>query len=99
MDCLVQLHGPGGCEQPMSTVGINFGSATGGTGFDVATTVTSIMDNYRLPETAWAKQTTALQAQDTALSTIGTDLSALSASLETLTSFDGSFSQKDGAVS
>ena len=83
----------------MSTVGINFGSATSGTGFDVTTTVASIMANLRLPETAWATQTTALQAQDAALSTIGTDLSGLSTALETLTSFDGSFSQKDGAVS
>jgi flagellar hook-associated protein 2 len=83
----------------MSVVGLNFGSATSGTGFDVTATVTSIMTNMRAPETAWATQTTALQAQDTALSTIGTDLSALSSALSTLTSFDGSFAQKDGAVS
>lgn len=83
----------------MSTVGINFGSATSGAGFDVASTVTSIMANLRLPETAWATRTTALQAQDTALSTIGTNLSSLSSALATLTSFDGSFSQKEGAVS
>ena len=83
----------------MSSVGINFGSATSGTGFDVTATVSSIMANLRLPETAWATRTTALQAQDTALSTIGTDMSALSSALETLTSFDGSFAQKVGAVS
>jgi flagellar hook-associated protein 2 len=83
----------------MGTVGINFGSATSGTGFDVASTVTSIMANMRAPETAWATQTTALQAQDTALSTLGTDMSGLSSALATLRSFDGSFSQKDGAVS
>ena len=83
----------------MSVVGISFGSATSGTGFDVAGTVTSIMANMRTPETAWATRTTALQAQHTALSTIGTDLSSLSSALATLTSFDGSFSQKVGAVS
>ncbi len=83
----------------MSNVGINFGSATSGTGFDVATTVASIMTNMRAPETAWATRTTALQAQDTALSTLGTDLSALSTSLATLTSFDGALAQKQGAVS
>ncbi len=83
----------------MSVVGINFGSATSGTGFDVTSTVASIMTNLRMPETAWATRTTALQAQDTALSSIGTDLSSLSTALEALTSFDGSFSQKNGAVS
>jgi flagellar hook-associated protein 2 len=83
----------------MGTVGINFGSATSGTGFDVASTVTSIMANMRAPETAWTTQTTALQAQDTALSALGTDMSALSSALATLTSFDGAFSQKNGAVS
>ncbi len=46
----------------MGTVGINFGSATSGTGFDVTSTVTSIMANMRAPETAWATQTTALTA-------------------------------------
>ena len=83
----------------MSVVGISFGSATGGTGFDVAGTVQSIMANLRTPETAWSARTTALQAQDTALSTIGTDLSTLSTALATLTSFDGAFAQKVGAVS
>lgn len=83
----------------MGTVGINFGSATSGTGFDVASTVTSIMTNMRAPETAWAARTTALTAQDTVLSTLGTDMSALSTALSALTSFDGSFSQKNGAVS
>ena len=83
----------------MSVVGISFGSATSGTGFDVSTTVTSIMTNMRAPETEWATETTALQAQDTVLSTLGTDLSSLSTALSSLTSFDGSFSQKNGATS
>ena len=50
----------------MGTVGINFGSATSGTGFDVTTTVSAIMSNLRAPETAWATRTTALQSQDSA---------------------------------
>ncbi len=83
----------------MSTVGISFGSATSGTGFDVATTVSSIMAVERTPETAWATRTTTLQAQDTVLSTLGTEASALSSALATLTSFDGVFSQKTGATS
>lgn len=80
-------------------VGINFGSATSGNGFDVATTVSSIMALQRTPETAWKARVTALQAQDTALSTIGTHLSDLSTALQTLTSFDGALSQKAGASS
>ena len=83
----------------MSVVGISFGSATSGDGFDVTSTVNSIMTNMRAPETAWATRTTALQAQDTVLSTFGTDMSALSSALATLTSFDGAFAQKEGATS
>ncbi len=83
----------------MAVVGISFGSATGGTGFDVTATVGSIMANMRLPETAWAARTTALQAQDTVLSSLGSNLSALSNSLASLTAFDGAFAQKEGAVS
>ncbi len=83
----------------MSVVGISFGSATSGTGFDVSSTVTSIMTNMRAPETAWATRTTALTSQDAALSTLGTDMAALSSALSALTSFDGSFAQKMGATS
>ena len=83
----------------MSVVGINFGAATSGTGFDVSGTVTSIMANLRSPETVWSNRTAALQAQDTAFSSLATDLSALTTSLASLTSFDGAFAQKQGAVS
>lgn len=83
----------------MSVVGISFGSATSGDGFDVTSTVNSIMTNMRAPETAWATRTTALQAQDTVLSTLGTDMSSLASALATLTSFDGTFAQKEGATS
>ncbi len=83
----------------MSTVGISFGSATSGTGFDVASTVASIMAVERTPETAWATRTTTLQGQDAVLSTLGTNTSALSAAMAALTSFDGVFSQKTGATS
>ena len=79
--------------------GISFGSAASGTGFDVATTVSSILAVQRTPETAWATQNTALQAQDTALSTLGTDLSSLSTALASLTDFDGVFSSKQAASS
>ncbi|GAA3768567.1 flagellar filament capping protein FliD [Terriglobus aquaticus] len=83
----------------MGSVGINFGSATSGAGFDVASTVSSIMALERTPETAWANQTTALQAQDTALTALGSNASALSTALSSLTSFDGVFSKMQGASS
>ncbi len=81
------------------SVGISFGSATSGTGFDVAGTVSSILAVQRTPETAWATQTTALQAQDTVLSSLGSDLSSLASTLGTLTSFDGVFATKQAASS
>ena len=83
----------------MSVVGIAFGSATSGTGFDVAGTVSSIMINMRAPETTWATRASTLTAQDAAFSTLGTDMSALTSALNTLSSFDGSFSQKEGVTS
>ena len=83
----------------MASVGINFGSATSGAGFDVASTVSSIMALERTPETAWANQTAALQAQDTALTALGTNASSLSTALSSLTSFDGVFSRMQGATS
>ena len=83
----------------MGSVGINFGSATSGTGFDVASTVNSILAIERTPETAWATQTTALQAQDAVLSSLGSDVSSLSKALSSLTSFDGVFAQVQGASS
>ena len=83
----------------MATVGINFGSATSGAGFDVATTVASIVAIQQGIETPWKTQLTALKAQDTALSSIGTDLSALSTSVAALTNFDGVMVQKQGSSS
>ncbi|WP_419803979.1 flagellar filament capping protein FliD [Terriglobus sp.] len=83
----------------MGSVGINFGSATSGAGFDVASTVSSILAIQRTPETAWAAQTTALQAQDTVLTKLGSNVSAVSTALASLTSFDGMFSQVQGASS
>jgi flagellar hook-associated protein 2 len=83
----------------MSTVGISFGSATSGTGFDVAATVSSLMAIQRMPETAWKAQVTSLQAQDAAITTLGSDLSSLSTALNALTSFDGALTSKTGASS
>ena len=83
----------------MGTVGINFGSATSGTGFDVAATVAAIQANTGAIEGPWKSQLAALTAQDTAISTIGTDLATLSSSLQKLTDFAGVTAQKNGASS
>src|ERR1700704_4127653 len=86
-------------EGEMGTVGINFGSATSGQGFDVASTVTQIQASAQAIETPWKNQLTALQAQDTVLSTLGSDLAKLTTSLQALTDFSGVFSEKQGSSS
>jgi flagellar hook-associated protein 2 len=83
----------------MGSVGLTFGSATSGTGFDVASTVTSILAISQGIETPWKTQLTALTAQDTVLSTMGTDLSTLSTAVSALTAFDGVVSEKQGSSS
>jgi len=83
----------------MGTVGLSFGSATSGQGFDVASTVTQIQASEQAIETPWQNQQTALQAQDTVLSTLGSDLATLTTSLQALTDFTGVFSEKQGSSS
>ena len=83
----------------MGTVGLSFGSATSGQGFDVASTVTQIQASEQAIETPWKSQLTALQAQDTVLSTLGSHLATLTSSLQALTDFSGVFSEKQGSSS
>jgi len=83
----------------MATVGINFGAATSGAGFDVTSTVNSILAISQGIETPWNTQLTSLKAQDTALSGIGTDLSTLSTAVSALTDFDGALASKEGSSS
>ena len=83
----------------MGTVGLSFGSATSGTGFDVATTVSSILGISSAIETPWKTQLTSLQAQDTALTGVGTNLSSLSTAVNALTDFQGVLASKQGASS
>ena len=83
----------------MGTVGLSFGSASSGQGFDVATTVTQIQASEQAIETPWQNQLTALQAQDTVFSSLGNDLSTLTTSLQALTDFDGVFLEKQGSSS
>ena len=83
----------------MSTVGLSFGSATSGTGFDVATTVTAIMASESAIETPWNTQLAALKAQDTVFTSLGTDLATLTTATQALTDFSGVLSNKQGASS
>jgi flagellar hook-associated protein 2 len=83
----------------MGTVGINFGAATSGQGFDVASTVTAILASQQAVETPWQTQLTALKAQDAVFTTLGTDLSTLSTAMQSLTDFSGVLSAMDGSSS
>ena len=86
-------------EATVATVGLSFGSATSGAGFDVASTVTSILAIQQAIETPWQTQLTSLQAQDTALSGLGTNLSALSNDVSALTDPEGVLAAKEGSSS
>src|ERR1700712_4166453 len=83
----------------MGTVGIAFGAASSGQGFDVAATVTAILANESGIETPWKSQLAALQAQDTVFTSLGTDLSTLTTSVQALTDFTGVLATKDGSSS
>ena len=83
----------------MGTVGINFGSASSGQGFDVASTVTAILASQQAIETPWQTQLTSLKAQDAVFTTLGTDLSTLTTAMQSLTDFSGVFAEKQGSSS
>jgi flagellar hook-associated protein 2 len=83
----------------MGTVGLNFGSPTSGTGFNVSSTVAEIMSNLENVETPWKNQLTSLDGQDTAISSLGTLLSSVSTDMSQLTDFDGVLAQKEGSSS
>jgi flagellar hook-associated protein 2 len=83
----------------MGTVGLSFGSPTSGAGFDVSSTVSSIVANLQNVETPWKTQLTTLQAQDTTISSLGTLFSNLSNDMSSLTDLTGILSQKTGSSS
>jgi len=83
----------------MGTVGLSFGSPTSGTGFDVSSTVSSIVANLQNVETPWKSQLTSLESQDTVISSLGTLFSNLSNDLSSLTDFQGTMAQKLGSSS
>jgi len=86
-------------ESAMGTVGLSFGSPTSGTGFDVSSTVASIVSNLQNVETPWKTQLTKLESQDTAISSLGTLFSNLSNDLSSLTDLQGIMAQKEGSSS
>ena len=83
----------------MGTVGLSFGSPTSGAGFDVSSTVASIVSNLQNVETPWKSQLTSLESQDTAIYSLGTLFSNLSNDLSSLTDFQGIMAQKEGSSS
>ncbi|MGA2808368.1 MAG: flagellar filament capping protein FliD [Terracidiphilus sp.] len=83
----------------MGTVGLSFGSPTSGTGFDVSTTVASIVSNLQAVETPWKSQLTTLESQDTVISSLGTLFSNLSNDMSSLTDFEGIMAEKTGSSS
>ena len=83
----------------MGTVGLNFGAATSGTGFDVSSTVAEIVSNLQNVEKPWNSQLTTLQGQDSAISSLGTLFSSLSNDMSSLTDADGILAEKTGSSS
>ncbi|MDR3792454.1 MAG: flagellar filament capping protein FliD [Terracidiphilus sp.] len=83
----------------MSVVGLSFGSPTSGSGFDVSSTVASIVSNLQNVETPWKTQLSKLEKQDTAISNLGTLLSTLSTDVSALTDTTGVMSYKTGSSS
>jgi len=83
----------------MGTVGLSFGSPTSGAGFDVSSTVSSIVANLQNVETPWKTQLTTLESQDTAISSLGRLFSNLSNDMSSLTNADGILAEKTGSSS
>ena len=72
----------------MGAVGLSFGSPTSGAGFNVTTTVASLVSNMQAAETPYNIQLTSLHAQDTVISNLGTLMSTLSTDIENLSGSD-----------
>jgi flagellar hook-associated protein 2 len=83
----------------MGNVGLSFGSATSGAGFDVSSTVTQIVTNMQAVEAPWKAQLMSLTSQDTQLTSLGTQLSTLTTDLQNLTDFSGVLAAKQGSSS
>lgn len=83
----------------MGTVGLSFGSPTSGTGFNVSSTVSSIVANLENVETPWKNQLSSLESQDAVFSNLGTLYSNLTNDISSLTDFTGVMSLKEGSSS
>ncbi len=83
----------------MGAVGLNFGSATSGQGFDVTATVNQIVTNLKTVESPWKNQLAALTGKDTTLSSLGAQFATLSTDLQNLTDFSGTMAYKTGSSS
>jgi len=83
----------------MGTIGLNFGSATSGTGFNVSSTVAEIVSNLQKVETPWKNQLSSLESQDAAISSLGTLFSNLSTDVSQLSDLQGVLAQKEGSSS
>jgi flagellar hook-associated protein 2 len=83
----------------MGTIGLSFGNPTGGSGFDVTTTVSQIVANLQAVETPWKTQLTSLTAQDAVFTSLGSNLSTLTSDLQGLTDPGGVLADKQGSSS
>lgn len=83
----------------MSAVGLSFGSPTSGAGFDVTTTVASIVANMKSAEAPYNTQLTSLHSEDTVISNLGTLMSTLSTDIQNLSGATGALSALTGSSS
>jgi flagellar hook-associated protein 2 len=83
----------------MGTVGLDFGSPTSGTGFNVSSTVAEIVSNLQNVETPWKNQLASLESQDASISSLGSLLSNVSTDIGQLTDLQGVLAQKEGSSS
>jgi len=81
------------------SVGLSFGNPTSGDGFDVSSTVSSIVATLQNVETPWKSQISALQSQDAVISSLGTLFSNLSTDISNLTDLTGLMAEKEGSSS
>jgi flagellar hook-associated protein 2 len=83
----------------MGTIGLSFGSPTGGQGIDVSSTVSQMVEQLQNAEKPYKDQLSALQSQDTVISNLGSLFSTLSSDISALTDPAGILSGKQGSSS
>lgn len=80
-------------------VTLNTTSLFDGSGFDVQSMVTQVLDSQRGPETEWKSQQTTLQSQSTALNQIETQIASLYTDSNNLRDFTGVLGSKTASSS